>query len=31
MPGETRDRLTRYFAPHTERLFDLLGARYDWR
>ncbi len=20
-----------YFAPHNERLFDLLGARYDWR
>jgi hypothetical protein len=31
MSSATRDRLARYFAPHNERLFELLGTRYDWR
>jgi Sulfotransferase domain len=31
MSAAARDRLTRYFAPHNERLFELIGARYDWR
>jgi len=30
MPPETRRRLTEYFAPHNERLFSLLGERFDW-
>jgi hypothetical protein len=28
--ARTRDRLLEYFAPHNERLFELLGRRYDW-
>ena len=31
MPAEVRDHLASYFAPHNERLFDLLRTRYDWR
>lgn len=31
MAQETRDQLMRYFAPHNERLFELLGKRYDWK
>lgn len=30
MPEATRHELTKYFAPHNERLFELLGVRYDW-
>ena len=26
----TRDLLDDFFRPHNERLFDLLGERYDW-
>jgi hypothetical protein len=29
-PAAVVDRLRGYFAPHDERLFELLGARYDW-
>ncbi|REK19609.1 MAG: sulfotransferase [Planctomycetota bacterium] len=31
MSDATRKRLRQYFAGHNERLFDLLGVRYDWR
>ena len=31
MSEAARDRLTRQFAEPNERLFDLLGVRYDWR
>lgn len=27
---DLRDRLTRYFAPHNERLYELLGRRFAW-
>jgi hypothetical protein len=30
MSATTRARLDAYFAPHNERLFELLGERYDW-
>jgi hypothetical protein len=30
MPEETRRRLIEHFAPHNERLFALLGERWDW-
>jgi len=30
MAPETRQRLAGHFAPHNERLFDLLGTRCDW-
>lgn len=30
MPPEMRRQLSHYFAPHNERLFELLGARFDW-
>jgi hypothetical protein len=30
MAADTRERLTHYFAPHNERLFELLGTRYEW-
>jgi hypothetical protein len=30
MLPETRERLRRHFAPHNERLYALLGERYDW-
>ncbi len=26
-----RDRLTRFFAPHNERLYELMGRRLDWQ
>ena len=26
----TRERLNEHFAPHNERLYELLGERYDW-
>ena len=29
-PLAVTDRLAAYFAPHNERLFTLLGARWDW-
>jgi hypothetical protein len=29
-PAHIRTRLLEYFAPHNERLFALLGRRYDW-
>ena len=28
--GEIRRKLTEYFRPHNERLYSLLGVRYDW-
>ncbi|OOZ39334.1 hypothetical protein BOW53_12185 [Solemya pervernicosa gill symbiont] len=28
--AEVYDYLNRYFAPHNEALFELLGERYDW-
>jgi hypothetical protein len=31
MPDATYARLNRHFAAANERLFDLLGERYDWR
>jgi hypothetical protein len=31
MALETRQRLARHFLPHNERLFELIGTRYDWR
>ena len=31
MPDDVRDRLGRQFAEPNERLFELLGVRYDWR
>jgi hypothetical protein len=30
MADPTRDRLRALFAPHNERLYALLGERYDW-
>ncbi len=30
MAPATRQRLAEYFAPHNERLFELLGRRFDW-
>ena len=30
MPDEIRQRLIEHFAPHNERLYALLGERYDW-
>ena len=30
MAPETRERLSRYFAPHNRRLFELLGTEYEW-
>lgn len=30
LPPELRERLARYFRPHNERLYSLLGERYDW-
>lgn len=30
MRSETRARLLDYFAPHNERLFQLLDRRFDW-
>lgn len=31
MSESTRAWLEAFFRPHNERLFDLLGAEYDWR
>jgi Sulfotransferase domain len=31
MPEAVREQLKRQFAEPNERLFDLLGVRYDWR
>ncbi len=31
MPEAVREQLNRRFADANERLFDLLGVRYDWR
>jgi hypothetical protein len=31
MPIEIRQQLSAHFAAANERLFDLLGVRYDWR
>jgi hypothetical protein len=31
MTPETRLRLQEYFAPHNDRLFELLGERFDWQ
>jgi len=30
MEPETRNYLRRYFKPHNERLFNLLGEKFDW-
>jgi hypothetical protein len=30
MSAATRLRLVEYFAPHNERLYQLLGRRFDW-
>jgi hypothetical protein len=30
MPEDTRQLLARHFAPFNERLYALLGTRYDW-
>jgi hypothetical protein len=30
MDQRTRERLVEYFRPHNQRLFDLLGTRFDW-
>lgn len=30
MNPETRKWLVEYFRPHNERLFDLIGKRFDW-
>ena len=30
MPPATRQRLAEYFAPENERLYRLLGERFDW-
>ncbi|MCI0559446.1 MAG: sulfotransferase domain-containing protein [Nitrososphaera sp.] len=30
MNADTRRRLVDYFRPHNERLFDLIGERFDW-
>lgn len=30
MDPETRRRLVAHFRPHNERLFELLGRRFDW-
>jgi len=27
---ETREKLVEYFAPYNEKLYELLGERYDW-
>ena len=29
--GPTRERLKRFFVPHNERLYQLLGRRLDWQ
>lgn len=31
MPDETRERLTRFYAPHNKRLFELVGRKFDWQ
>lgn len=30
MDPEARTELQRFFAPHNERLFDLIGRKFDW-
>jgi len=30
MSPETRQRLVEYFAPHNQRLYELLGREFDW-
>ncbi len=30
IPAEAREALRAYFVPHNERLFRLLGRRFDW-
>jgi len=30
MSASTRARLREYFEPHNERLYQLLGSRFDW-
>ncbi len=30
LSGRSRRRLTEFFRPHNERLFELLGERYPW-
>jgi hypothetical protein len=31
MPAETRELLTRFYAPHNESLFTLLGRTFGWQ
>lgn len=31
LPAEQREELKTYFAPHNEKLYALLGERYDWQ
>ena len=30
MRGATREKLLDYFRPHNERLYSMLGRRFDW-
>jgi hypothetical protein len=30
MDADVRTRLTRYFRPHNERLYELLGIDFGW-
>lgn len=30
MASETRAMLSEFFSPHNEKLFELIGERYDW-
>jgi hypothetical protein len=30
LPGDTRARLTEYFRPHNERLYELVGIDFGW-
>lgn len=31
LPDTLRARLRAFYAPHNERLFDLLARRFDWK
>ena len=30
MDGSTREILNNFFRPHNEKLFDLLGKKFNW-
>ena len=30
MKSETRKRLQEFFKPHNEKLFSLIGKRFNW-